>query len=99
MKNIERRLTKLENAAERRFDLSGRLVLRQIEPEWLIALSKIPGAAELVRESTALMMRGVAHNSPEMLDLQRRLDEVWQKHCDEEWDGDEYSVQRSRGRR
>lgn len=79
MNTLEQRLTKLEDAAERRLDISGRLAATEAQRVVLRKLSSVPGAAEIVRESVELTLKGMARDAPEMQVLQRRLQDAWRR--------------------
>ena len=71
---------KLERHAEKYQDFSGRLAATEAQRVYLRELSRIPGTAELAREQVDLMFMGVASDSPEMLDVNRRLEALWNAH-------------------
>lgn len=77
MKNIEQRVMKLEDAVERRLDISGRLAARQAQREMLIELSKIPEAVELAREVAEMIVTGKPDQEPlRVAQIEERLDEL-----------------------
>ena len=78
MKELDRRLAKLEGAADRRFDLSGRLAARQTQRERLIDLSKIPGAVELARELAEQMLAGLPTET-----VEEKLNDLCRLSCGE----------------
>jgi len=81
---IKDRLEKLEDRAEQLHDLSGRRAVTEAQRVVWRKLSTVPGAVEIVRQHTELRLKGVSEDAPEMIEFQRRLDEVWRKHFGEE---------------
>ena len=81
MNRIAERLAKLEKHAEKTMDLSGRKATTEAQRVFLRELSTVPGAVELAREQVDLMLMGVASDSPEMLDVNRRIGDLWNAHC------------------
>ena len=75
MKELDRRLAKLEDTADRRLDISGRLVARQAQREMLIELSQIPGAVELARELAELMLAGLPTET-----VEQKLNDLWREN-------------------
>ena len=75
MKELDRRLAKLEDTADRRLDISGRLFARQAQREMLIELSQIPGAVELARELAERMVAGLPTEA-----VDQKLNDLWREN-------------------
>jgi len=80
MKNLERRVVKLEGVVERNLAPRGRLSASDEIRVYLHKFMEIPGYEDLARECCELHMNKIPLDAPEWEDYRRRSQAAWLKH-------------------